>query len=57
MKKPIAVIILNWNGEAMLRTFLPAVILTTPTDIADIIVADNGSTAASLSMLEPTWDC
>ena len=34
MKKPIAVIILNWNGEAMLRTFLPAVILTTPTDIA-----------------------
>ena len=55
MKKPIAVIILNWNGEAMLRTFLPAVILTTPTDIADIIVADNGSTDASLSMLETTF--
>lgn len=55
MKKPIAVIILNWNGEAMLRTFLPAVILTTPTDIAEIIVADNGSTDASLSMLETTF--
>lgn len=55
MKKPIAVIILNWNGEAMLRTFLPAVILTTPTDITDIIVADNGSTDASLSMLETTF--
>ncbi len=52
MNKPVAVIILNWNGEEMLRTFLPAVILTTPTDIADVIVADNGSTDGSLDMLE-----
>lgn len=45
-----AVIILNWNGAAMLRKFLPSVIANT-TD-ADIIVADNGSTDDSLTVLE-----
>lgn len=41
--KPVAVIILNWNGKKLLEEFLPAVVATTPTDIADVIVADNGS--------------
>ncbi|MCM1020607.1 MAG: glycosyltransferase family 2 protein [Muribaculum sp.] len=49
--KPVAVIILNWNGEKMLRRYLPAVIATTPADAADIIVADNGSTDGSLKLL------
>lgn len=49
--KPVAVIILNWNGEKLLEEFLPKVIATTPTDIADVIVADNGSTDGSLSLL------
>ncbi len=52
MNKPVAVIILNWNGERLLREFLPAVISTTDTTIADIIVADNGSTDGSVSLLE-----
>lgn len=49
--KPIAVIILNWNGAALLREFLPAVIANTNGDLADVIVADNGSTDDSLSVL------
>ena len=49
--KPIAVIILNWNGAALLRRFLPSVIAGTDSDIADIIVADNGSTDNSLDVL------
>ena len=49
--KPIAVIILNWNGEKLLKEFLPHVIATTPQDLADIIVVDNGSTDGSLRLL------
>ena len=50
--KPIAVIILNWNGEALLKEFLPQVIATTDSAVADIIVADNGSTDDSVLLLE-----
>lgn len=49
--KPVAVIILNWNGEKLLDEFLPSVVAHTPSDIADVIVADNGSTDGSLAML------
>ena len=42
----ISVIILNWNGSAMLRKYLPSVVACTPD--AEIIVADNGSTDDSL---------
>ena len=55
MKKPVAVIILNWNGEKLLSEFLPSVIEHTPSDIADIIVADNGSTDGSLALLAGTF--
>lgn len=51
-KKPIAVIILNWNGEKLLDEFLPQVTATTPADIADVIVADNGSTDGSTALLK-----
>lgn len=50
--KPIAVIILNWNGEKLLDEFLPQVTATTPADIADVIVADNGSTDGSTALLK-----
>ena len=46
-----AVMILNWNGAEMMRRFLPEVVRTTPTDIADVIVVDNGSTDNSLQVL------
>ena len=44
-----AIIILNWNGAQMLRTYLPSVIAHTKG--AEIIVADNGSTDDSLEVL------
>ena len=43
-----AVIILNWNGRAMLERFMPSVVANTS---ADVIVADNGSTDGSLDFL------
>ena len=51
MTKPIAVIILNWNGAAMLQEFLPKVIASTDTSLAEIIVADNGSDDNSMTLL------
>jgi len=50
--KQVAVIILNWNGAALLRRYLPSVIEGTDQAIADVIVADNGSTDDSLQVLQ-----
>lgn len=55
MRKSVAVVILNWNGEHFLREYLPSVIAHTPSDIADVIVADNGSTDCSSSLLEKNF--
>ncbi|TGE20227.1 glycosyltransferase family 2 protein [Hymenobacter elongatus] len=45
----VAVVILNWNGQQLLRQFLPAVLAHS--DGARIIVADNASTDDSVAML------
>lgn len=45
-----AVVILNYNGEKLLRQFLPSVIRYSPE--ADVIVADNGSTDSSVELLK-----
>lgn len=50
--KPVAVIILNWNGAKLLKRYLPTVIEGTNAQIADIIVADNGSNDDSRQVLE-----
>lgn len=47
----IAVVILNWNGCEMLRSFLPSVVRHSATEGAVVYVADNGSTDASVEML------
>ncbi len=49
--KPVAVVILNWNGEKMLREYLPSVVRHTLAGLADVVVADNGSTDTSLAYL------
>ena len=49
-KKRIAVVILNWNGADMMRRYLPFV-LRHSQDLADVIVADNGSTDASCAVV------
>ncbi len=46
----IAVVILNYNGSALLRKFLPSVIQFS--ESARIVVADNGSTDDSVGVIE-----
>lgn len=48
--KRLAVIILNWNGIVLLQKFLPNVVKFTLSDVADVWVADNGSSDGS-----PEW--
>lgn len=47
-----SVIILNWNGEEMLRRYLPSVLTHTQLDGVEIVVADNASTDGSLKYVE-----
>ena len=46
-----AVVILNWNGAEMLRTFLPSVIRYSDSPGTEIFVADNGSTDNSVELI------
>ena len=46
-----AVVILNWNGVDHLRQYLPSVLQNTPAEVR-IVVADNGSTDASVEFVE-----
>ena len=48
----LGVIILNWNGETLLKKFLPSVIRYTRGEEVELIVADNGSTDGSVKWLE-----
>lgn len=50
-KRPIAVVLLNWNGARLLREFLPGVIANTDAAISRIVVADNGSDDGSVEYL------
>ncbi len=47
----VKIVILNWNGAALLRRFLPSVVANTPETAGHIFVADNGSTDDSLQVL------
>ena len=49
--KKISVVILNWNGEEMLRRFLPSVVEYSQGEGVEVCVADNASTDASLELL------
>lgn len=49
--KKLAVIILNWNGEKLLRQFLPIASKFTSGEEVDLIVADNGSTDGSVEWI------
>ena len=52
MAKRVAVIILNWTGEKLLREFLPSVVKNTNTDLGRVVVVDNHSTDGSWICLE-----
>ncbi len=49
MMKRVAVVILNYNGADMLRTFLPGVVECSPE--AEVVVADNASTDDSVGVV------
>lgn len=49
----IAVVILNWNGEALLQRFLPSV--TEYSQNADIYVVDNASSDGSVDFLKQNY--
>lgn len=51
MKTRVAVVILNWNGSAMLRKFLPGLIACSQMDGVEVIVADNDSKDDSMDMM------
>jgi GT2 family glycosyltransferase len=51
----VAVVILNWNGVDFLKRFLPPLIRNTDPSLADIWVADNGSTDDSLDILKSDY--
>ena len=46
----VKIVILNWNGVAHLRRFLPSVVAAAPAGV-EVVVADNGSTDDSLQVL------
>jgi len=45
------IVILNWNGRHLLEQFLPVLIRFTDPYLADIIIADNGSSDGSVDYL------
>ena len=49
--KRVAVVILNWNGEALLRRYLPVVVSTSESEDVEVVVADNASSDGSIELL------
>lgn len=50
--RPCAIVILNYNGEEMLKTFLPSVCMHS---IYDVWVIDNASTDGSINFLDANY--
>lgn len=53
--KKVAVIILNWNGKALLEQFLPSVLNHSMMDDCEIVLADNGSSDDSLNFVKQNF--
>lgn len=51
-----SVVILNWNGERVLREFLPSVLACTQAEDTEVVVVDNGSTDNSVAYLQEIAD-
>jgi hypothetical protein len=48
----VSIVILNWNGEEFLRKYLPSVIRFSDFSWAEIVIADNGSTDNSETVVK-----
>ncbi len=51
----LAIVILNWNGKALLEIFLPIVLKYSGSEAVGVFVADNGSTDNSLEFLKQNF--
>lgn len=54
MRTKVAVVILNWNGIALLKEFLPSVVNTIP-QYAKVFVLDNASTDESVNYIHENF--
>jgi len=54
MEPSVAVVILNWNGRALLEQFMPAVMQSVYGNL-QIIVGDNASTDGSVAYLKANY--
>ena len=48
----VAIVILNWNGSAMLKRYMPTLIKYSKMEGVQIYVADNASSDDSMEMME-----
>ncbi len=53
MKDKVAIVILNWNGVAMMRKYLPTVIKYS--EVATVYIADNASTDDSVEFIKSEY--
>ncbi len=51
----VAIVILNWNGKALLQEFLPKTIRYSNSEYCDIYLADNASTDDSIVFIEQNF--
>ncbi len=51
----VAVVILNWNGENLLKKFLPVLVKYSDREDTEIIVADNGSEDGSVAFVTENY--
>ena len=54
-RRPVDVIILNWNGAKLLREFLPSVVSNSNPAVSRIVVADNGSEDGSVEWVRTNY--
>lgn len=47
--KEVAIVVLSWNAQPLLERYLPDLVQHTPQELADIILADNGSNDSSVA--------
>ncbi len=53
--KPFAVLVLNWNGLELLKTFVPLWLSYAQMELSELIIIDNGSTDSSVTYLEQEY--
>jgi len=53
--KQVSVIILCWNSQTYLQKFLPSILTHTPTELADIVIVDNGSSDGTSTWIGKTY--